>query len=59
MSEKEKFKSLLKKAALSAQRRASRKKLPFAISENGEVKLIYPDKTVRVIHKARTRKKAA
>ncbi len=50
MTEKEKFRNLLKRAAGSAKRKATRKKLPIAISENGEIKLIYPDKSVKIVH---------
>lgn len=59
MSEKEKFKRLLKGAAKSARRKASRKKLPIAISENGEIKLVYPDKRIKVVRKLRSYKKAS
>lgn len=59
MSENEKFKKLLRGAAKSARQKASRKKLPFAISENGEVKLIYPDKKEKVLHRSRQHKKAS
>jgi hypothetical protein len=59
MSENEKFKKLLKGAGKSARQKASRKKLPIAVSENGEVKLIYPDKRVKVLRKSRNYKKAA
>ena len=59
MTEKEKFQNLLKLAAKSAKRKASRKKLPIAISENGEVKLIYPNKRVKVLRKSRQYKKAS
>jgi len=59
MSENEKFKKLLKSAAKSARQKASRKKLPVAVSENGEIKLIYPNNTVKIIRKKRTQKKAA
>ncbi len=44
MSEKEKFKQLLKGAAKSARRKAARKKLPVAISINGKIYLVYPGK---------------
>lgn len=59
MSESEKLQDLLPLAAKSAQRKASRKKLPIAISENGEVKLIYPDKKVKVVHRTHRHKKAS
>ena len=59
MSERETLKSLLKRAAKSARQKASRKKLPFAISENGEVKLIYPDKRVKIVGKPRPHRKAS
>lgn len=59
MSEKEKFQLLLKGAAKAARRKASRNKLPVAISENGEVKLIYPDKKEKVLRKSRKHKKAS
>ncbi|MBI4931832.1 MAG: hypothetical protein HY841_13805 [Bacteroidetes bacterium] len=59
MSENEKFKKLLKGAAKSARRKASRKNLPIAISENGEVKLIYPNKKVKVLRRSRQYKKAS
>ena len=57
MTEKNKFLKLLKQAAKSARQKASRKKLPIAISENGEVKLIYPDNSEKVLHKLKQRKK--
>jgi len=44
MSEKEKFKLLLKGAAKSARRKAARKKLPVAISINRKIYLVYPGK---------------
>lgn len=59
MSENELFKKLLTTAAESAKRKASRKKLPIAISENGEIKLIYPDKKVIVLRKKTRFKKAS
>ena len=59
MSENELFKKLLTTAAKSAKRKASRKKLPIAISENGEIKLIYPDKKVVVLRKKARFKKAS
>ena len=59
MSESEKFITLLNGAGKSARRMASRKKLPVAISENGEVKLIFPDKRVKVLRKTRNYKKAS
>jgi hypothetical protein len=46
------LKVLLEGASRSARLKAYRKNQPIAISEDGEVKLIYPDKKVRVIHKA-------
>ncbi|MBS4029138.1 MAG: hypothetical protein KGZ58_10965 [Ignavibacteriales bacterium] len=51
MSEHERFKILLKRAAASAKRKAVRKRLPVVISEDGEVKLVYPDKKVKVLHR--------
>ena len=59
MTETKKLQTLLKRAAKSARRKASQKKLPVAISENGEVKLIYPNKRVKVLHKLRRHKKAS
>ena len=59
MSENELFKKLLTTAAKSAKSKASRKKLPIAISENGEIKLIYPDKKVKVLGKKTRFKKAS
>lgn len=59
MSESEEFINLLNGAGKSARRKASRKKLPVAVSENGEVKLIYPDKRVKVLRKTRNYKKAS
>lgn len=53
------FKTLLKKAARSAKREAHRKNLPFAISENGKVKLIYPDKKVKILQKSSRLKKVS
>ena len=55
MTKHEKFQNLLSQAGMSAKRKASRKKLPIAISENGEVKIIYPGKKGKVI----TSKKAS
>jgi len=57
MNKKPSFKVLLSKAAGSARRKASRKKLPIAISENGEIKLVYPDNKIKVLH--RNHKKAS
>ena len=59
MSENDKFKKLLKDAAKSAKRKAARKNLPIAISENGEIKLIYPNKRVKVLRRLRQYKKAS
>lgn len=59
MSENDLFKKLLTKAAKSAKTKASRKKLPIAISENGEIKLIYPDKKVKILGKKTRFKKAS
>lgn len=59
MSENDLFKKLLTKAAKSAKTKASRKNLPIAISENGEIKLIYPDKKVKVLGKKTRFKKAS
>ena len=59
MSESEKLQNLLSRAAKSAQRKATRKKLPIAISENGEVKLVYPNKEVKVLHRTHQHKKAS
>ena len=42
---------LLKSASKSVVRKARRKKLPIAISEDGIVKIIYPDKSIRIISK--------
>lgn len=53
MSESEKFRKLLKGAARSAKRKAARKNLPIAISENGEIKLIYPNKKVKILRRSR------
>jgi len=58
MTEITTLKNLLKGAALSAKRKAKRKKLPIAISENGEVLLVYPNKKVKIVHKLSERKKA-
>ncbi len=49
----EKFQNLLTRAGVSAKRKASRKKLPVPISENGEVKLVYPNKKIKVLHRAK------
>ena len=59
MTEKNKFLKLLKEAGKSAIQKASRKKLPVAISENGEVKLIYPDKKVKILQRLKRNKKAS
>lgn len=59
MTEKNKFLKLLKEAGKSARQKASRKKLPVAISENGEVKLIYPDKKVKILQRLKRNKKAS
>jgi hypothetical protein len=44
MTESEKFKTLLKGAAKAAQRKAARKGIPYAISVDGEIKVILPAK---------------
>ena len=59
MSENEKFKKLLKGASKSARRKASRKNLPIAISENGELKLIYPNKKIKILRRSHQYKKAS
>ena len=51
MTKLEKFQNILNSAALSARKKAFKKNLPIAISEKGWVKLIYPDKRVKVISK--------
>jgi hypothetical protein len=56
MEKKPSLKALLSKASGAARRKASRKNLPIAISENGEIKLIYPDNKVRVLHKKKHKK---
>ena len=43
------FKTLLKKAAISAKRKSFRNNLPYAIIENKEVILVYPDGTKKKI----------
>ncbi|HMH31868.1 MAG TPA: hypothetical protein VK543_02500 [Puia sp.] len=52
MTESEKFKTLLKDAAKAAQRKAARKGIPYAISVNGKIEIIRPEKSA----KARKRK---
>jgi hypothetical protein len=47
MTESEKFKTLLKGAAKSAQRKAARKGIPYAISINGKIEIIYPEKSIK------------
>lgn len=59
MTEKDKFQNLLTRAAKSAKRKATRKKLPIAISENGEVKLIYPNNKEEILHRSNRHKKAS
>ena len=53
------FKTLLKNAAISTKLKARRKKQPVAISENGNVVLVYPDQTTRVVYRAPKHKKAS
>ena len=57
MKEKNEFQDLLKRAAISAKNKATRKNLPIAISENGEVVLIYPTKKKGAVQKKITLKK--
>jgi len=52
MKNSESFTDLLKSATESVKRKAHRKKVPIAISENGCIKLIYPDNKVKVARKA-------
>lgn len=49
-------KNLLAKATRSARLKAARKNLPIAISENGQIKLIYPDKKVKILRPIRYKK---
>ncbi len=51
MTKTEAFQKILTSAAISAKKKAFKQKLPFAISENGEVKLVYPDNKVKVLSK--------
>lgn len=54
MTENEKFLLVLEKATKAAQRKALSKGIPYAISVNGEIKFIHPDKkTVRRKHAAK------
>jgi hypothetical protein len=53
MKKEDSFKALLKKAAKSARTKAARKKLPVAVSENGQVVLIYPDKSRKPVNSVR------
>ena len=57
MKKKQSFKTLLKKAAVLIKRAAARKKQPYAISKNGEVILVYPDKSQKVVYPPTKRKK--
>jgi hypothetical protein len=59
MKKKLSFKSLLKKAAVSIKREAARKHQPVAISRNGKVLLVYPDKKEKVITAPVKRRKAS
>ncbi len=56
MNKKPSLKVLLSKAARSARLKASRKNLPIAISENGEIKLLYPDNKIRILHRKKHKK---
>jgi len=51
MKKRESLSSLLKSASESVKRTAHRKNVPIAISEDGCVKLIYPDNRVKIISK--------
>ena len=53
------FKTLLKNAAISTKRKAARKKQPVAISENGNVILIYPDKKRKIVYTSPKGRKAS
>lgn len=55
MKNKTSFKTLLKKAGVATKRKAARKKRPVAISENGNVVLVYPDDSRKIVY----RKKAS
>lgn len=56
MKEASSLKHLLVKAARSARIKAARKKQPIAVSENGEIKLLYPNNKEKVIYKSRHKK---
>jgi hypothetical protein len=45
------FQKYLDKATKSVRRSAARKKRPYAVSVDGVVKLIYPDKSEEVVEK--------
>lgn len=51
MTKLEKFQNILNSAALSARKKAFKKNLPVAISEEGQVKLIYPNKRIKILSK--------
>jgi hypothetical protein len=48
---------LLKSATKSVERKARRKKVPIAISEDGIVKIIYPDKSIKILSRSVRKKK--
>jgi hypothetical protein len=58
MKKETSFKTLLKNAAVAAKRAAARKKQPYAISENGKVLLVYPDKRQKVVYPPVRKKKS-
>jgi hypothetical protein len=58
MKKRETFPDLLKSASESVKRTARRNGSSIAISENGQVKIISPDKTNKQAHKSSSRKQA-
>lgn len=56
MKKSESFSDLLKSASESVKRAAHRKKIPIAISEDGCIKIIYPDERIKVVAKTSRRK---
>lgn len=59
MKKSDSFSTLLKSASESVKRTAHRKKVPIAISQDGCIKLIYPDKRIIIISKPpRSKEKA-
>ena len=50
------FQELLESASESVKRTAHRKKIPIAISEDGCIKIIFPDKKIKIVSRTSRRK---